>query len=815
MRSVIVLFLLIVFHANLVHAQEAWVHDEKLVKVSVVHGDYGQISLRIDKAPADKADHVLFEQQGYWTAKDRFIQMDFTRRTANATLSEIFGEKALERDTTVLSVGIPRATEQTLNKLINKFPHVYDLLKSYTNGVNRFLSELEQSHPTIVRFYRQLTHDPTYLPAKWKPEDSLAVQTSLEFYLSSSMEQKLLFGAIFYSVLGADGEKLENFFDLRPLENEFILGPPVEAKKRTPTTTPKAKMMKRKPISLKYAWKDMGYPFSGPGFAAGSNSWVVSRKFAGGKSAYLANDPHLPMFFPSTFKEIAIDSTPAKGTFRVKGMSVPGMPGIFIGHNDHIAWGLTNILADVDDVYIETTSYRGKKTKFLGQEIPIKKKRYFVKVRNKKGKLYDKVVVIRWVPHHGPIISDYIPGLVLPPNILLSYRWVGHEGSAGMAAIVGLNRAKNYSLFKDAMKYWEVGAQNIVYADVEGNIAYYAPGKYPIRPDPTRVVAPYIPVPGNGSYEWEGYRTKMPELYNPKSGRIVTANNDPYGKNAFPNLSQYDDYFSFRFVVGARAKRITTLLDLRKSRINVSTLQRIQMDHKDLVALKIIALIRKARKTGGLSKLSPEAIKFANRLLRWNGQVVRDSPEAAEFIIWFTFVMEEHFSIVKDAGLLKPLLNTYSALQTTYHKLLQSLNMNPEYAHRVIERSLERAKNWMKKISFGPIRWGDIHRLEFLPPLTGLLDESLSVPIERDGSWFSIDVGGYRVGNIEEVNGHNKHNFYGPNFRMILVLEKGKPIRGFAVSSAGASGSFEPFTMVQELVMWRDGKLRDLVSFVP
>lgn len=795
-------------------------YSGKEMKLTVRQGPYEQVSIRVDKASKADADHVLFEAQGYHAAKDRFIQMDLTRRAGGATLSELFGKSALSRDKTVISVGIRRATAATVRKIVGKYPETYALLESYAVGINRFLREAEITHPSLIRFYRRLTNNPNYVPERWRPQDSLAIASSLEFYLSSAMQQKLLLGAIFHLVLGGDAKKLRDFMDLRAIENEFVLPKKKNRASRRPSSLPRLAGAIPSPINMRFEWIPLGYPFPGPGFPHGSNAWVVSRGFAGAKAAYLANDPHLPMFFPSTFLEVALDSTPAGGSFRVKGMSVPGLPGIFVGHNDTIGWGVTNALGDVDDVYLETLSNDGLKTKFMGHEVRIKTKRHFLKVRNKKGKLDTKVVVIRWVPHHGPIVSDHIPGLLLPPGLVLSYRWVGHEGSFGLNGILDLNRAGDFEQFKSALQQWEVGAQNFAYCDVSGNIGFYMSGRFPVRPDPGRVVAPFLPVPGRGSYEWEGYREKLPEVFNPKIGRIVTANNDPYGKNAERFLSSYDDYFSYRFAVGARAKRITQLLHRKRGRLNIDEMRKIQWDHKDLVAERILGLLRQVlrqRKKAEriMASISPEAFKLGERLLRWDARMERDSVDAQLFNTWFTFLLEEHFSVLKESGLLKGFLNSQFAIQSLCHRLKDLLKSNPDYVHELFAKTLNKLHKRIKTTHLGKTRWGEIHRLGFAAPLAGFLNQAITVPLERDGSWFTIDVGGYIAGDRAEINGHNLPNFYGANFRLVLAFEKGKPIQGWAVSPTGGAGRMDPFTSVQEMTMWQNGKLRKLVEFVP
>lgn len=779
-------------------------------EVKALRGPYGQVRLRVEKAPKGREDFALFEVQGYWTAKERFVQMDLTRRTGKGTLAGLFGEKGLKRDTSVIAAGIPFSVEKTYDRLAAEHPEALDVLRAYAEGVNRFLAEAPEQSPALLRFYRELTKDPSYRPARWEPSDSLGVAAALEFYLSSALEQKLLLGAIFHTVLGSDPARLEALVDLRPIEPEFVLGAPKPSGRR-----PASKRESRVPhLDLKYRWSELGYPFSGP-FPAGSNAWAVTPAFAGGRKGYLANDPHLPIFYPATFLETALDSTPAGGTFRVRGMGVPGLPGIFIGNNDHIAWGVTNTLADVDDVYIETLGPDRKSVKFRGQEVPLRTRRYTVEVRMSDGGLSTQNVVTRWVPHHGPVLSDHLPGVLLPPQTVLSYRWVGHEGSPGIAGILRLNRARNFEEFKAALKLWEVGAQNILYADTEGNIGYFAHGRYPVREDPSRIVAPFLPAPGNGSYEWQGYKERVPELYNPSTGRIVSANNDPYGKNAEPRCSDYDDYLSYRFVEGARAKRITELLDSKRGGLDLEAHRKIQGDHVDLVALRFKELLRRALEPDrSVASLTPRAQRLAGQILQWNGSMKRDDRVPLAFLTWIHKYMEEHFSVLAGTGLRRPFLNNYLAVQSLYHRTMDKLGSDRAAVAAKFAATLDATA----KLMDGPLAratWGEAHRLDVFPPLYGVLEHAVNAAIPRDGSWFTIDVGGYIVDEGDSMEAFLRPTFYGPNFRVVFELEKGKPIKAMAVTPLGSGGSLDAFSDVQELGMWQRGELRELVEFIP
>jgi len=797
-------------------------------KVSVIRSAYNQPALKVLNADSGiDADLKLFEAQGYIQAYDRFLQMDLIRRQGGGTLAEVFGDSSLDKDREVHGTGLPSAARKSLDRIQLEHPEVYQSLVAYSRGVNKFLEKLEENRPNWARIYRQYTKDAHYVPRQWEPLDSVIISEAVSFHLSSAVMPKATFGMIALGVASEfahlpdvdDLTKFTEIWDLRPLENQFIVG------NYRPKTSEAGSIQATMPHGRINKWasdyhpetmikcRDLGFPFPPckQRDLIGSNNWVVSKTFAGGEASFLANDPHLAITFPTVFYEIALDSTAAGGSYHVRGLSLAGVPGVLIGHNQAIGWGMTNLGADVDDIYIEEFNANRSATKFKGEWVKILEETQTIKVRQVDGSLRDEPFKYRVVPHHGPVLSEYhgalkesfgFVELLAQKKLGLSYRWTGHQGSSELIAILGINRATNYESFRSALKLFEVGAQNIVYADKEGNIGYFAHGKFPIRKYVSKTLPPYVPVPGTGEYEWSGFReeAQVPQEYNPKTGRIVTANNDPFGQSHDPFLSQFDDYFGAGFSTGSRATRITELLDQKKGNINLKDIQSMQIDHLDMTARRFIALLREHG--SAIELASDGASLLREKLLNWDLQSKRNQEQPLLFDIWLNSVTGDFMqTVLADLPdqLTKPFRLSTLTIKSAYHRLADSLQQGDmKVGTEALKRTLEAAAEVVEKDGLWGSHWGSRNRLIFKNPLEGIVPTFAVLPIERDGAWDTVDVAGDGVG---------------PNFRLSMSIKPGQPIEAYNVLPGGNYSIFEMNDMYRELFMWRDGGVRPLVAF--
>lgn len=829
-------------------------------KVSVTRGVYHQPVIRVENAGSRDPDVLLFEEQGFVEAKDRFLQMDVLRRAGTGRLAELFGEKAFQKDVEAHAVGLVMAAENSNSRLEAEHPPTYRFLLAFADGVNRYLEHLEKEDPKLLSFYRRLTGDANYKPAAWSPQDSVAIGESVAFYLSSAIKQKMVFGLAAILVTGGDLEKFVNLLDFRPVENISIL-------KGTGKIQAALNGISARPVlGTSDRFLEFGrclppalfdFPIQSPCgrlSSPGSNNWVVSGKFAGGKTAYLANDPHLPLTYPILFYELALDSISAGGQMRLAGVNVPGIPGIMIGHNENIAWGFTNSMSDVDELYaeslvknltkVEQTQQVGSKKEIV--ELDVELRQPIIRIRRTGGEIEERQLNLRMIPNHGPVFSDHLrlydaklgkyvtiaeklKNLGLPESIVFSYKWTGHGGSTELVAMLGVSRARNYAEFRNSLQYFEAGAQNIVYADRQGNIGFYSHGKYPLRPFASKKIPPIMPVSGREGLEWEGFRINVPELFNPKAGYIVTANNDPYGTNQKPALSDFEDYFGYRFAMGCRAKRIDEMLHeekkKRSGRLDLDAMKSIQTDVKDLLAGKFIALLSQAQSQ---LNLTASQAALVDRLKRWNLNVSRFQQEPLLFTIWLVELMKKYAGDLLESpdlglrdneeseGILVAFLAAAGAIavNTVYHQVKDLLAADPEKAYRVFEASLKNAEKVLSDNDLEGKRWGEVHQLKFTNILEGILPVLPYPPMATGGTFSTVNAGSFDLTGVLGGTGELLlPHVHGPVFRLVMVLEEGKPIRGINVLPTGVLGDLKDPKSIEELRMWRDGEYRELISY--
>ncbi len=812
--------------------------------VDIQRAAFNQAQITVREAPAGMADRVLARAQGYTQAQDRLFQMDLTRRFGRGRLAEIFGEKAVAMDRQTIGVGLAQSVIEKNAYLIEKHPEAFQFLESYAEGVNEYIDGLARNAPDTLKNYRQITGDSTYVPARWEPADSIAVTQSIAFYLSSNLQEKILLGQVSMALGGlADPTttKLASALDFRPVYPTFILDADRSqnrwrvARPATPAPIANAIPAFQNPLAglPPVGCLNLAFPFPECVRKAsfGSNNWVVSREFAGGDTAFLANDPHLRLVFPMTFYEGAYDSTPAGGTIRVRGFGLAGVPNILIGHNDHIAWGMTNLGADVDDIYIEVFNREGKKVwhQVDGKEtyVALETRQIPLKVRNAFGGVETRLIPLRWVPHHGPVFSEHVPELQskldefartlpIPISVVASYRWVGHSGGSEFAALLGVGRSKNYAEFRESLQEFRAGTQNIVFAGTaDGDIGYYAHGDFPLRPYASEAQAPFAPVipylrgmMGRSSVlfrqaaEWAGMRADSPELYRPSSGRIVTANNDPYGHSESRSLTGYQDYFGYTFSTGVRAERITRLLDAAKGNISLATLQAIQTDHVDLLQA---AFLEKVRGVRSELKLSERAAAAADALLNWDFAMKASEHTPVIADAWLGELAHAYLETTAakvPAVLREGLERTAILARTLYHRLGDGLaSSDPAVRTQSLEllrAAFEATAKRLDREGLNGVNWGRIHRVKFNNQLAGIMPGFVTMPLERDGSWETVDVAG---------------DSYGPNFRLIVSLKAGQPISAVTSVAGGNYGIFEGEKIQPELLRWRNGEYRELVPF--
>lgn len=549
-----------------------------------------------------KSDADLYFAQGYSTASDRLWQMDLMRRLARGESAEIFGRSVLGEDMRWRRFNFAKISEETLQFLS---PDLRSALDSYARGVNAYIATRDET--TLPIEFRILQ----YKPREWRASDTVIIGKILSDALSSTWRNDLLRA----SMQNIPADKLADLTNQVTPYDVVLFGKDVnEARAVAGATNSSSKATLLPPAPpggadlFAAVEKDeqlRASSLSRVGLyaedLAASNNWVISGKRTADGKPILANDPHLAPTAPGIWY-LAHLSTP---TMRVSGATFPGVPGIILGHNENIAWGATNVGPDVQDLYVETFNDKGEYKTPTGWE-PAVTRRESIKVRTNPLKPDTESVAFDVTEtRNGPVIIE-------EGGKKYALKWTAFDPrNAEFEAFYHWNRAKNWDDFKTALKSYGGAAQNFIYADVKGNIGWYAASRIPVR----RTGDGSMPYDGStNDGDWTGVIPfeALPNLYNPPSGLIVTANQRIVGTSyKYPQMSR-------AAATPWRARRIQTLLE-SKSKITMDDVRDVQHDAYS------IPLANLARAIVQMNAASPNTIAA---LKAWDGRMSPDSKAA-------------------------------------------------------------------------------------------------------------------------------------------------------------------------------------------
>ncbi len=473
----------------------------------------------------------LFYGQGYAQAQDRLWQMDMNRRGVAGKLSEILGEDMIDTDVFTLTVGFYRAAEKNYELMNAETKKLFD---AYCAGVNAYI---DHNRGNLSPEFALIG----YKPEPWTPLDSLAIGVYMSWYLGGNMQAELFHSALIEQVgIELAMEIFPDYPDYGPIVIESILNDDEEVVENNVTALIELSRIAELNGRAKYV----------PGL--GSNNWVISGNLTAGKGALLANDMHLAMGLPSIWHKSHLI---LEDEMNVTGVMFPGVLGIVVGFNDYIAWGFTNTGPDVQDLYrLELNPDNPYQYLYMGKWLDVET---IVEELMVKGEDEPRQLEVKET-HFGPVISD-----VVDLDIPLSLRWTALEGTTEFDAILSYMKARNWDEFTAALESFMTPTQNMVYADIEGNIGFRANGLIPIRNSGTGL----LPVDGTtDEYEWVGYipYDELPTLYNPPEGIIVTANHrivdDDYPY--FINASWAPPYRAMGILRELEGKETFTLEDM-------------------------------------------------------------------------------------------------------------------------------------------------------------------------------------------------------------------------------------------------------------
>ncbi len=563
-----------------------------------------------------KNDHDLFFMQGYLEASNRLFQMDAMRREGEGTLAAILGKPALSNDEQFLSYGLLVGAQRTL-KAMRQDPAGRAALKdlqAYSAGVNLRIAQDEHSHslPLLMNLLG-------YRPARWTTLDSLVVQEDMQENLSLNLT------ALDMAVLVQRfGPQLANA--LLPLMPPNPQHPYDPGPYGSPAVAPLPPVAVGGQVATAAAAL-AGRALSAPSLFAGafqglemSNNWVVGGQLTASGKPLLAGDPHLDLTLPSIWYEIQLQDP----HYDVDGVSIPGTPGILIGHNQQIAWSLTDTESQSTFFYVEhLNSSHPTRYLFDGTWHPLTWRRYTLQVKGGKTVHYS----VPWT-NNGPILTA--------DGQTVAMDWTGQLASEDVTALLGVDRAQNWQQFKQALLPWNNPPHNFVFADKAGEIGIIAPGFYPIFP---KGVRPWLPMNGTGGAQWVGRipQAAVPQAYNPPSHFLWSANQRPVGANYPYYLGTAWDWFSN----GYRADTIYNFLANPKNQpFTVAKMEQLQSDNQDYLALHMAPLIAKAGRELGLKGPIGQAVAS---LRSWPGVMSENSVQATIYNAFWQAYMQATF----------------------------------------------------------------------------------------------------------------------------------------------------------------------------
>lgn len=740
--------------------------------------------------------HDLFYAQGFTHAQDRFFEMDFRRHVTAGRVAEMFGESQVATDKFLRTLGWRKVAEQEVENLDETTRAYY---QAYADGVNAYLSS--RSGAELSLEYAVLgIQNPDYEPEPWEPADSVAWLKAMAWDLRTNVEDetdRALIAAQLQQSGSSNAESqalIETAYPPYPFDRNPVIVPKISAVEPLPAEAVPAAYSDETKADVSDAlatveWQEAegvieaaSMLLGGVGEGIGSNSWVVSGDLTESGMPLLSNDPHLGASLPSVWYQIQLrcDSVSESCPFDVGGFSFSGLPGVVIGHNAEIAWGFTNLTTDVTDLYIEKVD--GDQYWRDGALTPMEIEQDVIKVAGGD----DVPLTIRRTVH-GPIISgltddftaisdapvvsagDAVLPLENAPEIpagetAVSLRWTALDPGTTASALFAMNTASNFQEFRQAASLFDVPAQNLVYADTEGNIGYQAPGRLPIR----GAGDGWLPQAGwDSAYDWKGFIPfeELPVSYNPPQGYIVTANNAIV-------TDDYDYFLSRDWDYGYRAARIAHLIERKAAAgpITAQDMRDIQMDNEMWIGKQLAVVMDKVEVDGA----GPEA---AVDLLRtWDAQNDPDSPAAAYAnVLWSNlvhnvFVDREVPLPVGDQGRLFSVVRTM--LDDADDPLWVNERLDTTGMYAMLALSAEQAYDELAGLQGEDVtrwNWGSLHAL----PLThDTLGTSGIAPIE----WL-FNRGPYPVGggsSVVNATGWRMGESYAtttvPSMRMVIDL---------------------------------------------
>ena len=700
-----------------------------------------------------KTDRDVYFAMGYAHAQDRLWQMELQRRTTKGRMSEAFGQKTVRQDIWFRTLGLYQRAEQA-------WPHLskpaQDSLTAYAEGVNAWLASGHALPPEFVLLDMK--------PEKWSPIDSLAWSKVFALNLAGNFNQEI---EHFVAAQTLNPEQMRSLYRAYPEQAPVT----VESKKASVALAGLLQLQKEIERDLQIG-----------GRFVGSNAWVVAGRLSEGGKPILANDPHMSLQLPSLWYAVR----QVGATLDTQGMSLVGLPVVIFGKNQDIAWGGTNMMADVQDLYFEQINAQDPNQYLSGSQW--KKFQARTEVIEVKADFpaflrepYVPLKILVRESERGPIVSDIVTAFDQP----VSLRWTAlDQNDTTYESLYRMNYARDWPSFKAALAFHVAPALNMMYVDKANNIGYQGAGRIPIR---AKGQGDY-PVPGWGDeYRWKDFiaADAMPSSFNPERGFIVSANNKVVG-------ADYPYFISNDWAAPARAQRIEQLLSKQVSSGKLFDMKTMQQMQGDLLNLEALQFLPRLTKVEAANEQQKTALQY---LAKWDGQMAQDSPAASIYFAWMrhlrTQLFAQHLNGFWNREVQEGYLHSVAG-NTSTDVMWQALTKDQSKwckdatCDGALKTSLAQALSELEKLKGSNMEkwnWGSVHTTYFkhMPfSEVKIIDVLFTRKLASGGSPATLNAAN---ANFDENKGYVQN--FGAAFRQVIQMAENKHV---FVNSTGQSG---------------------------
>ena len=738
--------------------------------VEVIRDDRG-----IPHIYGTNVDDILFAQ-GYVHAQDRFWQLEFWSHLSTGRLASLIGEPGVGADLLFRTFGFNRVALEEYENLPPEFKQ--DLI-NYTSGINAYIESRPQNRLSLEHFFLQFLNA-DYKVGKYEPHYPLAWAKMMAYDLNGNFQQEIRNSKTFNTLNPDIAELLTPPY---PEEHPYIVEEWEGKGSFASLGKPSNIKQIYESVFIKYVTKDLQTNQS-----LGSNSWAISGEHTDSGLPLLANDPHLSVQLPAIWYENGLHCYPKNRDCEldVVGFSFAGSPYIVIGHNSYIAWGFTNMGPDVQDLFIEKINPSNpNQYEVDGEWKDMDRVTEIIEVAGS-----EPIIIEVRSTHHGPIVSDRSypinlnpeedqfsfadeARIELPDNFSVSLSWPALIPGSTFVGIRDFNYAKNWDEFREASRLFDVPAQNLLYADIDGNIAYQSPGKLPIRADG---LLGDLPIAGwLSENDWLGFVPfeELPYTINPSSGYIITANQSVHPEQPWPNY----------YARGYRAEAIERVINQYISqKIGVEDMEAMQINNYDYSAAYILPYVFNNVYVDSNVLTSMKEWAISENKFEMN----IDSSGAAAWAVFYKHLAEQTFEELVVTDKLGNEISLQPGNSDSTSEIFRTLLKDPnhiiwddintsqkENLTDILERTLVLADESIVLLfgteDYDKWSWGEIHTITYPTNLLGeagipILTNIVNIgPVEAGGSSFAINSTDWGFGDDFTIGSY-------PSMRMVVDL---------------------------------------------